>query len=339
MRHFIVSDLHGNGYVYDSIVNYLHNELLYGNDDITLHINGDLIDRGRDSSSMLIDVYERVTNNESFKINYLGGNHELMFYNSYKLTSDLRDKDLFAPWTCSYVKSWTYDNGGYVTSTYLKNNYSKKYIDKLCEFVGNLNIYHKFSETINNKPILLIHAGYVTSIDNDTVLKINDGITTTQVALNVRKEDYKYGRPLIGDEKYFTIIGHTPTYNKKGYMYDSEKNVLNIDGGSSIFVDTLMDYANKTKNMFQKMEEVEIDFNNIDEETLNKLIDNSHVALVEIIDERLKILTFNHNNEIIRGNYFDGCKSYPISDNDLSKIRQNLNKNDNVKKRILKKNW
>ena len=83
MRNFIVSDLHGNGYVYDSIINFLENERQYGCDDITLYFNGDLIDRGINSGSMLVDVFKRINDKELFNIEYLAGNHEAMMYKTY----------------------------------------------------------------------------------------------------------------------------------------------------------------------------------------------------------------------------------------------------------------
>ena len=83
MRKFIVSDLHGNGDVYDSIMSYLENL----DEEIELYINGDLIDRGLDSYRMLLDVKERIENPSKIKIKYLGGNHELMMFSalSHKL--------------------------------------------------------------------------------------------------------------------------------------------------------------------------------------------------------------------------------------------------------------
>ena len=66
MRKFVVSDLHGNGEVYDSIMAYLENISLI--DDIELYINGDLIDRGPDSYRMLEDVMDRINNKKGFPI-------------------------------------------------------------------------------------------------------------------------------------------------------------------------------------------------------------------------------------------------------------------------------
>ena len=82
MKKYIVSDIHGNGDIYNSIMGYLDNASLV--EDVTLYINGDLFDRGPDSLEVLLDTKRRIENNEGFKINYLGGNHELMMYQTLK---------------------------------------------------------------------------------------------------------------------------------------------------------------------------------------------------------------------------------------------------------------
>ena len=61
MKNFIISDLHGNGNIYDSVMAYLNN--LYKEDDLTLYINGDLIDRGEDSARMLLDIENKIKKN------------------------------------------------------------------------------------------------------------------------------------------------------------------------------------------------------------------------------------------------------------------------------------
>ncbi|MBR3049593.1 MAG: metallophosphoesterase, partial [Bacilli bacterium] len=110
MRNFIVSDLHGNGNIYYSIINYLENLNSEIDEDITLYINGDLIDRGDYSAEMLIDVINRINNN-SFNIEYLGGNHELMMYQA-----SLRMKDRKWP----RLNDWMLYNGGKVTKNRLE---------------------------------------------------------------------------------------------------------------------------------------------------------------------------------------------------------------------------
>ncbi len=92
MRKFIVSDLHGNGEVYNSIIGYLENISLC--EEVELYINGDLIDRGIDSFTMLMDVYKRINGNGNIKINYLGGNHELMMWQALKKESLVNQLDI-----------------------------------------------------------------------------------------------------------------------------------------------------------------------------------------------------------------------------------------------------
>ena len=81
MRKFIVSDIHGFGKFYYSIMSYLDN--ISKNEEIELYINGDLIDRGNESVPILLDVIKRINENK-FKIEYLGGNHELMMHKVFK---------------------------------------------------------------------------------------------------------------------------------------------------------------------------------------------------------------------------------------------------------------
>lgn len=335
MKNFIVSDLHGNGYVYDSILNYLQNELEYGNDDLTLHINGDLIDRGLDSGSMLVDIYERIINHIGININYLGGNHELMMYNSYKTTKDLELNKMFSQYLSQASQRWIDRNMGYTTANYLKKNYTKEEIINLCEFVGNLNIYHKFVEMINDKPILLVHAACVYSILEDKKLKIRDDTPTVECAVCLRKSDFlTKGR--VGSDKYFTIIGHTIVEAMRGFDYDQEDNVLYIDGGAASFGYLNTMYLYRKKKSYEDIFNTRISFNEYDSDIIEKLNLVSHVPLVEIKDNMLRILIFNHLNEIITGYYFEDGKIFKINDDELDKDRKKLSKNGKVKKRIRK---
>ena len=62
MRKFIISDIHGFGNVYYSLMSYLDN--ISEHEEIELYINGDLIDRGYESAEILLDVKKRIVENK-----------------------------------------------------------------------------------------------------------------------------------------------------------------------------------------------------------------------------------------------------------------------------------
>ena len=113
MRKFIISDIHGFGNVYYSMMSYLEN--LSQNEDIMLYINGDLIDRGYESAEILLDLKKRVEEHK-FTIIYLGGNHELMMYQFFK---NLKKNKAI------YDNDW-YNNGGIVTDNGLQELLKKQ---------------------------------------------------------------------------------------------------------------------------------------------------------------------------------------------------------------------
>ena len=294
MRNFIVSDLHGNGNIYYSIINYLENLNSEIDEDITLYINGDLIDRGDYSAEMLIDVINRINNN-SFNIEYLGGNHELMMYQA-----SLRMKDRKWP----QLNDWMLYNGGKVTKNRLEELVSLEEELDIIKFISNLKIYHKFKEKINDKNIVLVHAKCPKKVEDTCHIKIKDNNIDVYRALWSRKGESFVRR--LGNDDYFTIVGHTQVLNDLGYRYDKEDNVINIDGGCA-------GYACGYKEL-------------------------DHTPLVELDNKnnKLNILTFNNNNEIIYGNYFNE-ESIPIDNNTLDKHRKYLKSNDKVKKLVKKR--
>ncbi len=284
MRKFIISDIHGFGNVYYSIMKYLDN--IRKHDEIELYINGDLIDRGYESAEILLDIKKRITCGE--KITYLGGNHELMMYNFYNESN-----------RNNYFNEW-YINGGNITDDglydILKN---QKEILNIVEYIGNLPIYCLFDEKIKGKNIVLVHAACPVNIKKSCNLKINDNSNSVFYSVWSREDDslkqYK-----IGNSEYFTIIGHTPNQNLLGYEYHKKENYLNIDGGCAFYVSGMFTY--------------------------------NHFPLVEIADGYLKILTFNSNNEIIAGSYFDGNKSIPYNKDELKYARLFLENNVKLNK-------
>ncbi len=281
MRNFVISDIHGNGNLYYLVMRYLEN--ISKTDDVTLYINGDLIDRGHSSGEILLDVINRINNNNSLNIKYLAGNHELMMWQTYQK----RIKGLN-----TYRNEW-YDNGGLITDTYLEDILNDK--DKILsvvEFISNLNIYQKFDNKIDNKNIVLVHAACPFEVRDNCNIKIKDDNETIEYLLWARKYDpFIPFRCRIGDNNYFSIVGHTPNYSEYGYIYDSDENYLNIDGGSGLYVQGYNHY--------------------------------DHYPLVEIKDNYLKILTFS-NKDIIYGNYFENYNSILFNENELNQEKKIL---------------
>ncbi len=283
MRTFIISDLHGNGEVYDSIMGYLDNISLI--DDVELYINGDLIDRGLDGFRMLTDVIERLNGKGKVLIHYLGGNHELMMYQALKRRKQGRAIDHWCDWM---------NNGGWVIEgelDCLENG--EELMEEFKNFLGELELYKKFDEKIGNDNILLVHACAPDNVYDDCHLKIKDD--NGEVDEVVWKREWEFGGFLfpqklykndLSKDGYFIIKGHTPLKDMRGFVYDKQQNFLNIDGGCAYYATGSFDV--------------------------------DHVPLLELKDNRLDILVFNHNNQIIDGYYFDGeIKS--MSEDDMAK--------------------
>ena len=296
MRKFIISDIHGNGNLYYSVISYLEN--ISKEEDITLYINGDLIDRGLDSAEILLDVINRInSNNSSFRIVYLAGNHELMMHNVF----EKRRKQVYVP----SFNTW-YMNGGQVTDNGLDTILNDKdKILKVDDFVSNLDLYKLFSEEIDGKKIVLVHASTPFRVKDTCDIKIKDldYFNHNKYYLWAREDDLPYPfKARIGYKKYFSIVGHTPNNMAFGFFYDKDGNYLNIDGGSASYV--------------------------------SGLFDHNHFPLVEIKDNYLSILTFNSGNEIIYGNYFVDNNTIPFSEEELNKARSYLNSSLKIKRLV-----
>ena len=292
MRKFIISDIHGNGNLYYSVMSYIEN--VSKTDEVTLYINGDLIDRGSDSGEILLDIIRRINDvNNSFKIVYLGGNHELLMYEVFKKRKKLIN--------VSERNDW-YLNGGRVTDNQLYDLlHDKDRLFEVADFIGGLKIYHKFEEKIGKDNILLIHACAPMKVKDECDLKISDNENDIEYLLWTRKDDpFIPFRCRIGNYKDFSIVGHTPNNCTFGYFCDENEKYLNIDGGCAYYVSGRKEY--------------------------------NHYPLVEIKDGYLKILTFNSNNEITYGNYFENYNSTLLSDKELEYERSLLNKELKLKR-------
>lgn len=248
-------------------------------EEVGLYINGDLIDRGLSSAEILLDVYER-QKKSLIPIEYLAGNHELMMMETF----DERKKGMYS----SAHKIW-FRNGGTVTDNGLTERLkTKDEILEVVDYISNLRIYHKFPETLNGKNIVLVHAACPVKVEDQKRVRLKDNTDSIYFSLWASENNPEIPfRINIGNKDYFTIIGHTPNDDPNGYEYHREGDYLNIDGGCSYYV------------------------------CGNKEVD--HIPLVEVKDNHLRIITFNHQGEIIRGNYFDGKRNYPFPEEELEK--------------------
>lgn len=285
MRKFIVSDLHGNGKIYDSIISYLEN--INKTEEVILYINGDLFDRGPESARLLLDVKDRIENKKGFKIEYLGGNHELMMYQAYLEKEN-------GKWRLD--SDWFY-NGAETTLYGLKEMMTKDGEKDIMNFISNLKLYHKFNEKLNDKPIVLVHAKCPKIVKDDCDMFIKDNNIDTNLTVWTRREDY-WTMLLnnVGNKDYFTIIGHTPVNNYLGYEYYRNDNTLNIDGGCAKYACGLTEF------------------------------DHTPLVEIDEKNDRLIILTFNNNNKIISGNYFTNGMSTEIKSKELENYSKKLKK-------------
>ena len=163
MRKFVVSDLHGNGPAYDTILSYLEN--ISQTEEIEWIIEGDLIDKGKDSLRILEDVETRISKKSSLQIKYLGGDHEWLMYQA--LLSRKKGERI------SQFHDWIKNGGNVLEERINQRKNREETYERLKKFLGNLKIYYPLSESMYNRPILLVHAAAPKGII-DTTLKISD---------------------------------------------------------------------------------------------------------------------------------------------------------------------
>ena len=304
MRKFIISDLHGNGEVYDSIMAYLDNISL--KEKVELFINGDLIDYGFQSFDMIMDVMDRMKGKGNVQIHYLGGNHELMMHQSLKA----RGKGKAIPTDSDWFEHDASSIEGVLDG--MEDSYDEA-CDSLRDFSGSLNVIHVFDEKVLDKPILLVHGQAPLDVSRIQSMKIKDDNIDVFHCVWKREVEYGlFGVPIgknrVGNPEFFTIVGHHAVSDPSGFHYYQENNdsFFRIDGGCHPYVKGDFSY--------------------------------DHVPLVELKDNYLSILVFNHNNQIINGYYFDGS-TVLMDENELKKNRafldSSLNGNGEANKQFI----
>lgn len=137
MSVYALSDIHGNGILWNKIKNYLK-------PDDKIFFLGDAIDRGPDGYKIMKEIFL------DSRFMYLKGNHEDMMMKALEEIESYENDYNF--------DLWTVYNGGYVTyDAWIKENhkFSGDWIDTLRQLPLEATYINK-----NNKTVLLSHAGY-----------------------------------------------------------------------------------------------------------------------------------------------------------------------------------
>ena len=199
---YVIGDIHGCVKSFRALVN----EVIHLQRTDTLYLLGDYIDRGPDSKGVLDFIMELIT--IGYDIKPIIGNHE------YMLLQSLEDEDEFANWA---------KNGS--AQTLMSFGVNKEMVndivsiyeipDLYVEFLCKLKYYEKTTD------FYLVHAGLGKGI--------NDPVDDLEALLWSRKE--QYNRMLLRNR--ILIHGHTPVplIAIQDRLYDSEANILNLDGG------------------------------------------------------------------------------------------------------------
>ena len=138
---YVVSDLHGNGLLWDKIKEKL-------NVDDTLYFLGDAIDRGPDGLYIMLDML----NNP--RVTYIKGNHEQFAIDFLRATKDVESLN-----DVSYnIMSLWSGNGGTQTINDIWGDLTKEEAWQL--YLCLKNLPEKLEVTVNGTTFLLSHAGY-----------------------------------------------------------------------------------------------------------------------------------------------------------------------------------
>ena len=235
-EYFIISDLHGQGKIYDYIVDHFDKEATKTNKKIVLIINGDIIDRGNDSIRMLVDIMDRVKNGKgNIKIVMLPGNHEEMMCSALEYRRVNGKWDHSKPLTVNNI--WFADeNGGRDTcQEYLKLPPARQ--EEVLEFLKSLPLFFRIKSDIPGyNSYVVIHAGPPkNAMTAPRIPTLGDVVTNPKAAilricLNYRKGDNDPNVSLP-DKGVITIIGHTPVETFCGFNTKENNKLLMIDGG------------------------------------------------------------------------------------------------------------
>lgn len=191
---FVMSDIHGE---YQKYLKMLEKINFQDNNNDTLYILGDTIDRGPQSAELLIDVFSRKN------VIPLMGNHELMAIPMLEiLLSDISEKEFQnrISYTAIYgLLNWKMNGGNSTCNSFSKINSTERL--RLLSELKKLPLFKTLE--VNGNRFVLVHSG----INNFEESKPLESYTA---------EDFVFARPdfnkrYYSDSKTYVVFGHTPT--------------------------------------------------------------------------------------------------------------------------------
>lgn len=243
IQYYVISDLHGQGIIYDNMIDWLENEQIRTGKKICLIVNGDIIDRGNSSVRILVDVMDRVNRKKgNIDVVMLPGNHEEMMLTAleYNLKNGTWDNSQKATLSNLWFAP---ANHGLETLQELKNLSSDK-IDELIEFLRSLPLYCSIKSKIDGyNSYTIVHAcppsNAMISTNVPTLgMIVNDKkYQVLRECLIWRKEKHPTETISLPDKNVITIIGHTPVDNESGFALTENNKLLMIDGGCALMAD------------------------------------------------------------------------------------------------------
>lgn len=228
MSTYVISDIHGDYTKFRALLRKIN-----FNDEDTLYLLGDILDRGKDGIKILqycmmeSNIFGIIGNHEYMAMTILNWLNTELSDESYEQLKQDEDK-MYA-----YL-AWIQDGGQPTLEQFAKLN--KEQVEDLFDYLGEFSLYEEI--TINNNNFVLVHGG----IDN---FNINKSLADYQFhELIFHRPDYT---KTYYPDKYL-VTGHTPTrliyqkqlnldfeqINKKQCAYDKvyfKNNHIAIDCG------------------------------------------------------------------------------------------------------------
>ncbi len=214
MATYVMGDIHGE---YDKFIELL--DLIDLNEDDTLYLMGDVIDRGPHPIKVLLKIMEMPN------VVPILGNHELMALQCMKfLMQEISEESIMALDDKTLDYFWTWQRNG--NDTTLKEFYEQdpETRQNILDFLGDFLIYEEL--TVNGTDYLLVHAG----LGNFSPDKAIEDYTIDELVWERADFEQKYFDDVI------VVSGHTPTQliednPSPGCIY-KKNNHIDLDCGS-----------------------------------------------------------------------------------------------------------